>query len=176
MNAGSHMIDKMLKLTGVDFSPSVTCKLDRGASFGDAEDYVKLILQAPGYPLFDLEMSACCTYPQFSYNIQGTCGGLTGTPNRLKWKYYKPSEAPVREPQYMPISDKDGDPAYCREELKWYEEFWEDSRNEYDVVPIEYYESLYRTLTEGAPLEVTLQQIRKQVEIIEECYRQNPDI
>jgi len=172
MNAGSHMIDKVLQLTGLDFSPAITCILDRGASFGDAEDYVKLIFKAPGQPVFDLEMSACCTYPPFTYNIQGTCGGLTGSPNSLRWKYFRPSEAPQRTVSQMPVADKDGGPAYCHEELKWYEETWEDKRSEFDVAPVEFFDSLYNTLENGAPLEVTLHQVRQQVVIMEECIRQ----
>lgn len=171
MNAGSHMIDKVLQLTGEDFNPEMACVMDKGASFGDAEDYVKIILKAPGHPVYDLEMSSCCAYPPFAYNIQGTCGGLTGTANSLKWKYFKPSEAPERKVSETPIADKDGDPAYCHEILKWYDNTWEDSRDEFDVAPVEFYEALYRTLEKGAPLEVTLQQVRKQVMLLEECVR-----
>ena len=171
LNAGSHMIDKALQLTDSDFMPEITCIMDKAASFGDAEDYVKLVLKAPGYPVFDLEMSACCVYPPFAYNVQGTCGGLTGGTNNIKWKYFKPWEVPARTASQVPITDKDGDPAYCREELKWYEETWEDSRSEFDVAPVVFYEALYDTLENGAPLLVTLQQVRRQIVLIEECKR-----
>ena len=33
---------------------------------------------------------------------------------------------------------------------------------------------LYRTMTEGAPLEITPQQVRQQIAVIEECHSQNP--
>ena len=35
---------------------------------------------------------------------------------------------------------------------------------------------LYRTLTAGEPLEITPQQVRQQIAVIEECQRQNPHI
>jgi hypothetical protein len=38
------------------------------------------------------------------------------------------------------------------------------------------YGMLYRTLTEGVPLEVTPQQVRRQIAVIEACQRQNPAI
>ena len=39
-----------------------------------------------------------------------------------------------------------------------------------------FYSMLHRTLTEGAPLEITPQQVRQQIAVIEECQRQNPHI
>ena len=40
----------------------------------------------------------------------------------------------------------------------------------------QFYDMLYRTLTKGVPLEVTPEQVRRQIAIIEECRRQNPQI
>lgn len=37
-----------------------------------------------------------------------------------------------------------------------------------------YYEQVYDALVNGKPMEVTLDQIRRQIMIIEECHRQNP--
>ena len=39
-----------------------------------------------------------------------------------------------------------------------------------------FYAMLHRSLTEGAPLEVTPQEVRQQIAVIEECRRQNPQI
>ena len=39
-----------------------------------------------------------------------------------------------------------------------------------------YYAMLHRTLTEGAPLEITPQQVRQQIAVIEAAQRQNPHI
>jgi hypothetical protein len=35
---------------------------------------------------------------------------------------------------------------------------------------------LFKTLTQGRPLEITPEQIRRQIAVIEECHRQNPQI
>jgi hypothetical protein len=39
-----------------------------------------------------------------------------------------------------------------------------------------FYDMLYKTLTKGAPLEITPQQVRQQIAVIEEAQRQNPAI
>lgn len=173
MNGGSHMLDKVLVLAGEGFMPFVTCRMDKGASFGDAEDYVKMILTSPGYPLFDLEMSACCAYPPFSYNIQGTYGGLTGGTKKIMWKYFDPSESFVHKATDIPVSDDEGNPSYCREDLKWYENEWVDTRDEYDVAPIEFYKKYYNSLINNTSFEITLDQIIRQVEIIEKCLKKH---
>ena len=102
--------------------PQVTCIMDRANTFGDAEDYVKLLLHGHGRPTIDVEISSCCAYPSFTYNVQGTYGGLKGTTTHLEWKYYLPSEAPEQRLIREPISKPDGTPAYCREELILHED------------------------------------------------------
>ena len=37
-----------------------------------------------------------------------------------------------------------------------------------------YYDHIYAVLREGAKLEITPQQVRVQVAVVEECHRQNP--
>ena len=60
--------------------------MDRVNTFGDAEDYVKMILTAPNRPLIDIEISSCNAYPSFTYNIQGSNGGLKGDMKDIKWR------------------------------------------------------------------------------------------
>jgi hypothetical protein len=38
----------------------------------------------------------------------------------------------------------------------------------------QFYRHLYKTLTGGAPLVITPEQVRQQIAVIEECHRQNP--
>jgi scyllo-inositol 2-dehydrogenase (NADP+) len=177
LNTGPHPLDQALQLFGTDIMPSVTCHMDRANTFGDAEDYVKLILRGPGRPLIDLEISSCCAYPSFTYNVQGTRGGLKGSMTHIDWKYFRAEEAPEQRLITEPITKDDGTPAYCHEELKWYEESWdvpEEQKNLFNVMARAFYNMLYKTLTEGAPLEITPQQVRQQIAVIEECHRQNP--
>lgn len=171
---GSHLLDEAICFTGMDEKPEVACILDKANTFGDADDYTKVLLYGKGKPVIDIEVSSCCAYPSLVYNIQGTCGGLTGSPELLKWKYFKPGEAPAQQLVKRPLVNSTGDPVYCSEDLKWYEDVWINPNKDYEFGNVEFYTALYKTLTEGIPPETTLQQVRLQVGIIEECLRTNP--
>jgi len=180
LNTGPHPLDQALQLFGGDDMPQVHCIMDRVNTAGDAEDYVKLLLTGPSHPLIDLEISSCCAYPSFTYNIQGSNAGLKGTTDAIEWKYFLPEENPRRSLILDPLTDADGQPAYCSEQLVWHQESWraDDATkivtNSFGNMTLDFYRMLYRTLTEGAPLEVTPLQVRRQIAVIEECHRQNP--
>lgn len=177
LNTGPHPVDQALQFYGSGIMPKVTCIMDNANSFGDAEDYVKLILHGNGRPTVDVEISSCCAYPEGYYNIQGTNGGISGTLTRLEWKYFKSDEAPKQEVSDAPLSKDDGTPAYCSEELKWYEGSWElekDKGSFFDQMGLKFYEMLYNNIANGAPLEITPEEVRTQVAVMEECFKQNP--
>lgn len=180
MNTGPHPVDQALQLFGGDELPQITCIMDRANTFGDAEDYVKLIMRGAGRPTIDLEISSCAAYASDPFVIQGTNGGLRGNTKRLEWKYFKPEEAPVQTLIEEPLFDKNGMPAYCSEKLAWYEEKWElelpEGASEFDLMTERLYRMLFRTLQEGTPLEITPWQVRRQMQVMEQCRRQNPHI
>ena len=188
-NTGPHPLDQALELFG-DGHPEVFCHMDRTeATTGDAENHVKLLLRGPGHPLVDLEISSCCAYPCFTYQIYGTRGGLKGTQTEAAWRYYDPAAlAPlrlVREPLADPAT---GNPVFCHEDVAWQTGIWPDAPGAAEggagYVPGQpessptqaFYDMLHRSLTLGAPLEITPQQVRRQIAVIEECRRQNPQI
>lgn len=176
LNTGPHPLDQALNLLGADKTPKVTCVMDRVNTYGDAEDYVKLLLQAPGKPRIDLEISSCCAYPSFTYNIQAARGGAKGNDCHIDWKYFKPAESSKRRLQRAPLTNPDGTPSYCVDDLKWHAESWdvpEEQKDLFTTMNKFFYNMLYRTLTYGKPLEITPQQIRQQIAVIEECHRQN---
>ncbi|HBC89514.1 MAG TPA: gfo/Idh/MocA family oxidoreductase [Lentisphaeria bacterium] len=171
-NTGPHPLDQALQIFG-DTDPDVFCIMDKANSFGDAEDHVKLILHGKGHPTIDLEISSCCAYPPYTYQVYGTNGGITGDMKHLDWKYFKPEEAPEQELITGPMPNL----AYCKEELKWYTEKWDASAEEanlFDNMATRFYNRLYDTIVNGAPLAVTQQEVRRQIAVIEECHRQNP--
>ena len=180
LNTGPHPVDQALQLFGTDIMPDITCIMDRANTFGDAEDYVKIIMRGPGRPVIDLEISSCSAYPRAQFTIQGTNGGLTGNNMKLEWKYFKPEEAPHQELIRTPLFNANGEPAYCSEKLTWYTGNWEyqseDGLNMGDHNTASLYKMLHRTLTEGAPLEITPEQVRLQMAVMAECRRQNPHI
>lgn len=179
LNTGPHPLDQALNLLNTDKMPEVTCTMDRVNTYGDAEDYVKILLRTPGKPLIDLEISSCCAYPCFNYNIQASRGGLKGTLTHLEWKYYKPQEAPERKLQTSPLAQPDGTPAYCSETLKFYEEKWdlpEQQKDLFMTMTDAFYNMLYDAIVRGKKLEITPQQVRQQIAVIEECHKQNKNI
>lgn len=175
-NTGPHPLDQALDLLGGTEMPGVFCKMDRANTFGDAEDYVKLILTMPGKPLVDMEISSCDAYSWGTYKIQGTQGSLCGTQTSLKWKWFDPAEAPEQHLITEPLTTAEGEPAYCGEKLIWHEDSWDAKADESaftSAVRI-YYTTIYEHLTEGKPLVVTLDEVRRQIAVIDEAHRQNP--
>ena len=179
LNTGPHPLDQALQLFGTDTMPQVTCCMDRAVTWGDAEDHVHLTLRGEGRPLIVLEISSCCAYPCFTYNVYGTQGGLKAGTTHADWKYFLPAEAPPQQLRREPICKPDGTPAYCREKLTWHEGSWNNPTEGQDLfhsMSASFYNMLYRSLTEGAPLEITPQQVRQQIAVIELCRKQNPHI
>jgi len=168
-NTGPHPVDQALVLFGSGM-PEVFCLMDRATTFGDADDHVKLILHGEGHPTIDLEISSCCAYPLYMYQVYGTQGGLTWTGGQMKWRYYNPKTAPPQRLIREPLPGR----VYCREKLEWTEQEWTTPpEGEGDSATKRFYDGLHRTLTEGAPLAVTLDDIRRQIAVIEEAHRQN---
>jgi len=172
LNTGPHPLDQALQLFGPG-KPKVTCLMDRCNTFGDAEDHVKLILTGEGRPTIDLEISSCCPYSPYTYQVYGTRGGLTGTTTEITWKHFSPRRAPKQKLIREPLAER----AYCREKLPWVEKTWtvpERQANLFGYMSRQFYVHLYKTLTEGAPLVITPEQVRQQIAVIEACHRQNP--
>lgn len=178
LNTGPHPVDQALQLFGTKTLPNVLCVMDQANSFGDAEDYVKLVLHGPGKPTVDVEISSCDAYPMDTYHISGTQGGLTGSTTHLSWRYFRPEEAAAQALVTSPLKQTDGSPAYCTEHLTWYEEKWEvDEEIKKDLflsMAKSYYAMLHDTLANGKPLTVTLDEVRQQVAVMETCFQQNP--
>ena len=175
-NTGPHPLDQALDLLGGDEMPAVFCKMDRANTFGDAEDYVKLILTMPGKPLIDLEISSCDGYPWGTYRLEGTQGALCGSQTHLDWKWFAPAEAPEQHLIRTPLTSPEGEPAYCSEKLTWHTDSWDAKADENSFISAvrAYYTTIYDHLTEGKPLTVTLKQVRRQIAVIDEAHRQNP--
>jgi predicted dehydrogenase len=172
LNTGPHPLDQALQLFGPGM-PNVTCVMDRANTWGDAEDFVKLILTGEGRPTIDLEISSCDAYPLYTYHIHGTLGGLTGNPSALKWKCYKPREAPKQKLIREPLPDQQ----YCREDLVLHEKEWtvpKGKSNLFGTMSAQYYGDLYKTLTDGAELVIKPEQVRQQIAVIEKAHKQNP--
>jgi scyllo-inositol 2-dehydrogenase (NADP+) len=178
LNTGPHPLDQALQLFGGTEMPGVHCVMRRAVSYGNADDHTLLSLTGPGRPIVQLEISSCCTFPVPTYRVYGTRGGLYGDTRHLEWQYYDPAAAPPLELIKTPISKADGTPSYCSDKLEWIKQEWTAPHDVglFEGMAGQYYAMLHRSLTESAPLEITLSEVRRQVAVIEECCRQNPQI
>ena len=178
LNTGPHPLDLALQFYGDgEADPEqIVCKMDRANSYGDAEDHVKLILAGKGHPTIDMEVSNCCMFPGNTFEIYGTLGGLQAKGADITWKYYKPDEVPERALIKEPLEGPGRLPIYCRDQMSYYEEHWtaSEAATHMEHWGTRYYENIYDAMTKGAPLVVTLAQVKRQIRVIEECHRQNP--
>lgn len=178
LNTGPHPLDQALQLFGTDRMPQVNCLMRRANTFGDAEDHVLLLLSGEGRPIIHLEISSCCKYSGPTYNVYGTRGGLKSDTKKVEWQYYNTETARELALTTIPLNKPDGTPAYCSDSLEWIQEEWETPAGDglFNTMSRAFYSMLHCSLTEGAPLEITPQEVRQQIAVIEECQRQNPHI
>ncbi|MEI7435676.1 MAG: Gfo/Idh/MocA family oxidoreductase [bacterium] len=184
-NTGPHAVDQALALIGWDKQPEVFCKMACRHQFGgDAEDYCALTLHGKGIPTVEIMLSQYLAYPQGDmYSVQGTLGGLTGHATELKWKYYNSKTAPKQKFWKQWSLNRQ----YPREELPWVEKTWtvDESLKKYStgytlqsfsVGSKRFYDNLYDVLVNNGELMITVPQVRKQIAVIEEAHRQNPEL
>jgi predicted dehydrogenase len=169
-NNGTHIVDQALLLMGVA-EPQVFCRMESTPLIsGDAEDHVKVILQAPDAPMIDVEITTASAYSQEPWLVMGTLGGLTGSRKELRWKYLDPNSLPPRPVDTQPTPDR----SYNREKLEWIEESWDGSQVNAPSGTHQLYRELYATLREGAPLTVSIESLARQSRVLQQCRDQSP--
>lgn len=173
-NTGPHPLEQALDILDMDTLPAIASRLGSVNVSGDADDYCKIVMLAPGKPVIDVEISSCDAYNDYNYNIQGSRGCLRATLSHLKYKYYKPEDEPARPLILEPICTEDLYPAYCREQLTWHEFEEELTGSAFDSAVKLYYNNIYAHLTEGEELIIKPEKIKLQVALYEEVFRQNP--
>ncbi|MCD6469922.1 Gfo/Idh/MocA family oxidoreductase [Candidatus Bathyarchaeota archaeon] len=164
-NNAVHSIVQGLQILG-DKEPEVFCDLQRTLTLGDAEDHVKILLKAPNSPLIDIEVTRACAYPQNKWLVMGTQGGLTGTFNSLKWKYFDSEALPPRMLKIEPTPDR----SYNFDKyIPWREETWSLSED-YSSGGVIFYRELYNALRYKAPPPVPPNLAYRVMQIVEKCY------
>jgi scyllo-inositol 2-dehydrogenase (NADP+) len=172
LNTGPHPMDHAIVLFG-DHMPKVCAKLVSANPYGDAENFASVMLYGKGRPTIDILVSSFLAYPQGDmYSVSGTCGGLAGGGSGLRWKYFDPAQAPKLRRADGRWSDKR---AYCVEKLPWVEDQWQfEEGKTFDTFTKGFYDNVYDILVNKAPRVILLDQVRRQVAVMEECHRQNP--
>ncbi len=173
-NSGPHPLDQALCLLGFPEKPEVYSKLGRAVTYGDAEDWAKIMLTAPDKPLIDLEISSCDCFNDYSFLIMGTNGCLKSTLTDMTVRSYDPAKAPEHYQIMEPLRHADGTPAYCSEELDWQEEQFHLEGNVFGSAVRMYYDMIYDHLVNGAEMEITPEQVLTQLKVIDLIHAQNP--
>ena len=175
LNTGPHPLDQALALYGDGYPEQIFCTMDRLTTYGDAEDSIKLVFGGKGHPTIDMEVYKD-GYPESVYHVYGTLGTIKATGDTVTWKYYKPEENITHTVCQAPLEGDGRLPVYCSEKLHMYEESYKVPERMTAMHPwgVEYYKQLYAALTEGKPMDVTLEQVRRQIRLIEECHAKNP--
>lgn len=173
LNTGPHPMDHAVVLLGGK-KPKVCCQMRAIQPFGgDAEDYCNVVLYGKNLPTIEVVVSSYVAYPMGDQlNVQGVYGGLAGNANSLRWRYFDPEKAP-KQKLWKPWSLER---KYCGETLPWVEETWEPAAAEKDGFlhnSRAFYNNVVDVLVNRAKPIVTLPEVRRQIELIEECHRQN---
>ena len=174
-NTGPHPIG--LALGFLDFDENAYLAFSRLKvvhTEGDAEDYAKLIITAPGKLFVDIETNSLDAYPQTLLKIYGTKGTFKCNSQKYEIKYIVDGENPERPVIHESLKDENGMPAYCSETLAFHEEEGEFEGTAFNSAVQSFYKMLRDSLKTGAPLLVTPETAANIISIIEKAHAENP--
>lgn len=174
-NTGPHPIGLAVDL--LDFSDKIEVpfsKLACGLTSGDADDYAKIILTAPGKPVIDLEISSIDAFSDYNMKIQGSRGTFKSTLAKYTMKYIVDSENPERPVIEETLRGENDAPMYCGEKLNFHEESGELAGSVFTTSVAKFYDSMYYALTEGAEMYTNPEKIKCLIGVIEKVWAENP--
>ena len=174
-NTGPHPLGFALDF--LDFSDDITVpysKLDRVLNTGDAEDYAKIILTAPGKPVVDVEISSNDAYADYKLKILGSKGCYKTGINEYEMKYIVDGENEIPAVEKDFIADAEGYPIYCNMEFKTHECHGTFDGTAFQAAAACFYEMVYNTIRNGAEFTIKPENIAKLINVIETVHAQNP--
>lgn len=166
-NTCSHFVDQALVFFDQG-EPHVFCVMDSVLSLGDAEDHVKIVLTGPKSPTVEIEATSSCAYPQQSWMVMGSRGGLSGSSQKLTWRYTDSAHLIRRRLDPAPTPDR----SYNADDVQWQEASWEAPRGGMEFSG-QFYLDLFETIRHGEKLAITPESVVRQIRILDECRRQN---
>ena len=174
-NTGPHPVGIGLGL--IDFDPAykvVYTRLGRALTSGDSDDYAKVIIDAPGKPVVDIEVVSSDAYTDYNLKLVGSKGTYKSTTLKYKMTYIVDGENPDRPVIETFLEDENRNPAYCREDLIKHTEEGDFPGDAFSVGTPALYKELYFKLTEHKPMSVTPEMAREVVSVIETAHKENP--
>jgi predicted dehydrogenase len=174
-NTGPHPVGIALGMLDFDENTRVAySKLATAMTSGDGDDYAKVILTAPGKPVVDVEVCSNDAYSDFNIKIQGSRGTFKCTPKKYDCTYIVDGENEARPVIEEFLKDAEGNPIYCKEDLKKHVVSEEFGGTAFDKGTASLYEQLYYKLTEGRAMDVTPEMAADVIGVIEQVHAQNP--
>ena len=176
-NTAPHPIGIALDL--IDWDPAAKVAyshLDMALTCGDANDMAKIIIAAPGKPVIDIEVNSADAFAPKQIKILGDRGTIyTGVAGDVNVKYIVDEELEPRTVTDIPLTNPETrKPMYCSEKLPIHEEIISTNGDAFNAASHIYYEKLYDTIMNGAPLYITAEKAMKAIEIIEAVHAENP--
>ena len=165
-NYGAHGLDFMLHIAGEPIK-RVAAHLRRVASFGDADDVVKTVLETESGVILDMDINMASAAELPSLIVFGTNGTITedaeGT--GLQARYFDPAELPeqradeslaARDRQYMHTTAP---------KVTWQEEFAKYA----DHAPVTFYDKVHEYFAQDKPPFVPIEETRELMRVMDEC-------
>lgn len=174
-NTGPHPIGLALGFLDFDADTQVAfSKLGLALTSGDAEDFAKIILTAPGKPLLDIEIHSTDAFSDYTIKIQGSKGTYQCSTQSYKVKYIVDGENAPQPVKIDSLRTADGLPMYCSEKLVVHEEEGNFGGSPFDVAVQMFYKNLYGTILGAESLEIKNEYAAKIINVIETVHAQNP--
>jgi predicted dehydrogenase len=174
-NTGPHPVGLALDLLGFDKNTRVVySNLSTGMTSGDADDYAKLILTAPGKPFVDIEVSSLDAYSDYNIKIQGSRGTYKCSIQQYSMTYIVDGENPEKPVSETFIYGEDSEPIYCKEDLIKHTEEGKFEGDAFSVGTPSYYEQLYYYITEEKAMTVTPEMAAEVISVISKAVSENP--
>lgn len=165
-NWGAHLVDQALSFSGGEWR-ELFADLKHTVTAGDADDHVKILFKGKDDVTYDVEITSACAMSLPRVVVMGKYGTLLlHTGKTYDLRYYDPAALP------QDIVADEG-PAANRsyaigETIPWQDEKIEITGDDPRTL---YYDALFATIREGAPLAVTPDQVRSQMALFEEAHR-----
>lgn len=180
LNTAPHPLDQTVALWdifGEGMPEKIYSCLRNFNNAGDAEDFVKIILEGKDHPVIDLEVIKQTNFPSAWCQVYAANGSLTSDGSTIEWKYFRKENNPMKKLEINTLETDGRLPVFPTEKLEFISDKWcipEEKRYFLDDWGIDYYKNIYDAITVGTPVIIQLSQVRRQIAIIEECHRQNP--
>lgn len=166
-NSGAHIIDLLLYLAGAGAS-KVAGHMRRIASLGDADDVIKLVMEAANGIILDIDINNASAIPLPKWHVMGSKGTIAYFENEEGYGYFKVVYYKQEELPPLPLHPETAAPGrhYKNfDKIPWKEELIRIS----DFGEINFYDKCHDYFSSGKDPFVPVAQTREVMRVIDEC-------